>query len=65
MVRFLPAGITRRERRALERIDADTGAISPRILQRLVLLGLAKEAAGRLFITYDGILFIGKEKPAG
>jgi hypothetical protein len=29
------------------------------------MLGLAKEYAGRLLITYDGILFIGREKPAG
>jgi hypothetical protein len=30
-----------------------------------VILGLAKECAGTLLITYDGILLIGKEKPAG
>jgi hypothetical protein len=67
MVRFLPEPITRRELRALERlnIDADLGAISHQVLHRLVILGLAKECAGRLLITYDGILLIGREKPAG
>jgi hypothetical protein len=67
MARFLPDRITQKERRALERlsIGADAGAISPHILQRLVILGLVKASAGQLFLTYDGILFIGKEKPVG
>ena len=65
MARFLPEPITRRELRALERlnIDADVSAISGQVLRKLVILGLAKEYAGRLLITYDGILLIGKEKP--
>jgi len=67
MARFLPEPVTRRELRALERlnIDADVSAISRQVLDRLVLMGLAKEHLGRLLITYDGILLIGKEKPAG
>jgi hypothetical protein len=66
MGRFLPDRITRRELRALARlnIDAEVGAVSSHILQRLITLGLAKEFEGRVIITYDGILFIGKEKPA-
>jgi hypothetical protein len=39
--------------------------VSPHILQRLITLGFAEEFEGRAIITYDGILFIGKEKPAG
>ena len=67
MVRFLPEPITRRELRALERlnIDADLSAISRQVLHRLVILGLAKVWAGKLLITYDGILLIAEEKPAG
>jgi hypothetical protein len=67
MARFLPDKITRKEPRALERINlnADISAISAQVLQRLVILGLVKEFAGQLFITYDGILFIGEEKPMG
>jgi hypothetical protein len=66
MVHFLPDRITQKELRALERlnIDADVSAVSAHILQRLVTMGLAKEFAGRMFITYDGILLIGEEKPA-
>jgi len=40
----------------------EISAVSPHILQRLVTLGLAEEFEGRAIITYDGILFIGKEK---
>jgi hypothetical protein len=67
MGRFLPDRITRRELRALARLYADVeiSAVSPHILQRLITLGFAEEFEGRAIITYDGILFIGKEKPAG
>lgn len=67
MSRFLPDRITRRELRALARlnIDAEVSSVSPHIFQRLITLGLAKEFEGGAIITYDGILFIGNEKPAG
>jgi hypothetical protein len=48
----------------LNNIDTEVSAVSSHILQRLITLGLAKEFEGRVIITYDGILFIGKEKPA-
>jgi len=67
MGRFLPDRITRRELRPLARLnaDAETSAVSPHIFKRLIALGLAEEFEGRAIITYDVILFVGKEKPAG
>lgn len=56
-----------RELRVLHRLnaEAEVSSVSPRVLLRLVILGLAKEFEGRVFITYDGMLLIGREKPAG
>jgi hypothetical protein len=69
MGRFLPDRITRRELRALARLNADVeiSAVSPHILQRLVTLGLAEEFEGRAIITYDRhpVYRQRKEKPAG
>jgi hypothetical protein len=67
MVRFLPSKLAPRERRALQRLalEADMGDVSPEVKRRLELLGLACKFEGGLFITYDGLLVMGREKTVG